>query len=198
MTAHRKLHYGVIALLFGLLFTRSAAAQVLDLRVEGDHLRISVNGTRLLAGDSLQRLRDGASVTYLVRVSALNGRAGAILATTEYRFVVSFDIFEEKFQVTRVTPSLRVASHLSIAAAEVACSESLELPLANITMPFWIRWEFEADTATSDDAGVNLGSLIDLFSRKDAKVPARGLRESGPYRLPDLPRVTPTRGARVP
>jgi hypothetical protein len=99
-----------------------------------------------------------------------------------------------------VLPSLRVASHLSIAAAEAACSEGLELSIAGVGagMSFWIRWEYEIETPASNEPGGNLGSLIELFSRNSAKEPARGSREWGPYRLSDLPRIAPARGARNP
>ena len=176
-------------------------AQSLDVRVDGDHLRISVGKVRLLAGDALQRLRDGASVTYVARLSALNARAGAVLARVDFRFVVSFDIFEEKFQVSRILPSSRVVSHLSQTSAEAACTEGMELALPGINpnMPFWIRWEWQTEApAPSGDSGGNLGGLVDLFSRKNAKEPARGAVESGPYRLAGLPRVPPARNPRTP
>src|SRR5262245_13687218 len=132
-------------MLFALivLWAVPATAQSLEVRVDGDHLRIAVGNSRFVAGDSLMRLRDGAAVTFFVRVSTLTGKAGKILSSTEYRFVVSFDIFEEKFQVTRTMPSAKVSSHLSMTAAEAACNDGLELSITGVapSMPFWIRWE---------------------------------------------------------
>lgn len=181
-----------IAILAG---SRSGWAQSLDVKLEGDHLRVSVGNAKLIAGESLQKLRDGASVTYLMRVSAWNPRGGKLLSSTEYRFVVSFDIFEEKFQVTRVMPSAKVVSHLSLNAAEVACTDGLEIPLAGIatTMPFWVRWEFQAEFAVGGESAGALGTIVDLFALRPAKDPSGGFKEVGPYRTADLPRYSPPR-----
>ena len=186
---------GAILFIALLAWATPAVAQKLEVKLDGDHLRVTVSGARLIAGEALQRLRDGASITYLMRVSAWSGRAGKLLSSTEYRFVVSFDIFEEKFQVTRTMPSVRVVSHLSMTAAEVACSDGLEIPLVGIaaTMQFWVQWEFQAENAAGGEAGGGLGSLVDLFGRKSAKEPAKGFAESGPYRLADLPRYSAPR-----
>ena len=185
--------FGVLLVL--LMAGQSALAQKLDVKLDGDHLRVSVSGSRLIAGEALQRLRDGASITYFMRVSVWSGRAGKLLSSTEYRFVVSFDIFEERFQVTRTMPSARVVSHLSMTAAEIACSDGLEIPLVGIaaTMQFWVQWEFQAENAAGGEAGGGLGSLVDLFGRKSSKEPAKGFAESGPYRLADLPRYSAPR-----
>jgi hypothetical protein len=187
----------VLALL--LLWPWSAEAQSLDVRIEGDHLRISVMKVRLLAGDALQKLRDGATVTFVARLSTLSSRAGTVLGHVDYRFVVSYDIFEEKFQVTRILPSSRVVSHVSQATAEAAFSDGLELPIPgpNPNMPFWIRWEYQTETESpSGDVGLSLGGLVEIFSRKNANEPARAVVESGPHRLSDLPRISAPRGTR--
>ena len=198
MARHSCRGYGgilFIAFLTSIFWPTAAAAQKLDVRLDGDHLRVTVNSSRLIAGEALQRLRDGASVTYFMRVSAWNGKAGKLLSSTEYRFVVSFDIFEEKFQVTRTIPSARVASHLSMTAAEAVCTEGLEIPLTGIgsTMAFWVQWEFQTENATGSEGAGGLGSLVEIFSRKVSKEPAKGLVESGPYRLADLPRYSAPR-----
>jgi hypothetical protein len=178
-----------------LAWSRPVWAQSLDVKIEGDHLRVSVGNAKLIAGESLQKLRDGASVTYLMRVSAWNPRGGTLLSSTEYRFVVSFDIFEEKFQVTRVMPSAKVVSHLSIAAAETACTDGLEIPLAGIgtTVPFWVRWEFKAEYAVGVENAGGLGTIVDLFALRPAKDPTSAFKEVGPYRTTELPRYSPPR-----
>ena len=74
------------------------------------------------------------------------------MAKSEYRFVISYDIFEEKFQVSRIRPTARVVSHLTQAAAEALCIESLELPIQSIstTRPFWLRLEYEAEESAGN------------------------------------------------
>jgi hypothetical protein len=191
--SHRQ-HFCCALLFIAILaWAHPLWAQSLDVKIEGDHLRVSVGSARLIAGESLQKLRDGSSVTYLMRVSAWSGKAGKLLSSTEYRFVVSFDIFEEKFQVTRIMPSAKVASHLSLTAAETACTDGLEIPLAGIgtTMPFWVRWEFQAEYAVSEETGGGLGSIVDLFALRTPKDPTSAFKETGPYRTADLPRYSP-------
>jgi len=184
-----------------LAWSLPASAQSLDVRLDGDHLRIAVEKARLLVGEPLKKLHDGASVAYVVRVLALSSRAGSVLVKSDYRFVISYDIFEEKFQVSRTQPTARVLSHLSAAAAEAFCSEALELPIVAIAAnaSFWIRWEYQTEGPTlPGDPAINIEGLVDIFSRKSTKEPARAAVESGPYRLADLPRVSAPRPARIP
>ena len=176
-------------------------AQSLNARTNGDRLRVNVEGVRFLSGDALRKLRDGVPVDYVFRLTALTSRVGSVLAKAEYRFVISYDIFEEKFQVSRIRPTPRVLSHLSLAAAEAACVDILELPTQSInsTKPFWLRWEYEAEESKqAENSEVSLGGLVEIFSRKTAKEPSRGVVESGPFILSNLPRIAPGRGATNP
>jgi hypothetical protein len=59
-------------------------------------------------------------VSYIFRLSAQTSRFGSTLQNPSIAFVISYDIFEEKFQVSRLRPTARVVSHLSAAAAEAA------------------------------------------------------------------------------
>jgi hypothetical protein len=181
-----------------ILASRPLKAQSLNVRLDGDRLRINVARVRLLTGDPLQQLRDGASVTYTFQLSALNTRSGMTLTRATYRFVISYDIFEERFQVSRLQPSALVLSYLTMAAAEAAMLEALELPAPAIdaARAFWVRWEFQADDPSQgrNSSGSPLGGLVDIFSRKSSNAPLSGAVESGPFRLRDLSRVTPTRG----
>jgi hypothetical protein len=178
----------------------TAVAQSLSARTDGDRVRIVVSGTRFLSGDALKKLHDGVPVSYVFRLTALTSRFGTTIARSEYRFVISYDIFEEKFQVSRVRPTARVVSHLSVAAAESALIEAMDLPIQSITaMPFWLRLEYQAEESSENgNPDVSLGGLVEIFSRTSAKEPIRGMLERGPLRLSDLPRTAPARGATSP
>ena len=174
-----------------------AMAQSLSARVEGDRLRVGAESVRFLKGDPLRRLHDGGSVVYIFRISALTSPTGSVLAKAEYRFVISYDIFEEKFQVSRIRPTARVVSHLTLAAAEALCIDSLELPIQSLstTRPFWLRLEYEAEVSTeTESSGVSVGGLVEVFSRKPASEPSRGVVQAGPLQLSNLPRSAPVRG----
>jgi hypothetical protein len=186
-------------ILIGLLIIapRSVKAQSLNVRLDGVTLRVDVARVRLLTGDPLQRLRDGASVTYVFQLSALGSRAGSVLTKTAYRFVISYDIFEERFQISRLQPSPLVLSHLTMSAAEAAMLEAMELPTPAIDpgVQFWVRWEYRAEEAAGGgSSGITLGNLVDIFSRRDSRAPVAGAAESGPFRLREMPRTSPTRG----
>jgi len=184
-----------------VLGSQVVSAQSLAVRIEGDRLRVNVQKVRLLNGEPLRKLRDGTSVTFVFRLSALSSRLGAALVKAEYRFVISYDIFEEKFQVSRTEPSPRVLSRLSLEAAEAACFEGLELRIPSLApdRAFWVRWEYEEqESPQSGESAVTLGGLVDIFSRKRAQEPVRGMVESGSLRLQDLSRSTPARGASSP
>lgn len=178
----------------------SVAAQSLSGRVDGDRLRIVVAGTRFLSGDALKKLHDGVPVSYVFRLSALTSRFGSTMAKSEYRFVISYDIFEEKFQVSRVRPTARVVAHLTAAAAEMAFIEPMELPVQSIGAGmFWLRLEYEAvESSGTDSPGVSIEGLVEIFSRTSTRAPIRGVLEVGPLRLSQLPRSTPARGTTSP
>jgi hypothetical protein len=178
----------------------TAVAQSLSARTDGDRVRIVVSGSRFLSGDALKKLHDGVPVSYVFRLTALTSRFGTTLARSEYRFVISYDIFEEKFQVSRVRPTARVVSHLSVAAAESALIEAMDLPTQSITsMPFWLRLEYQAEESSENsNPDVSLGGLVEIFSRTSTKEPIRGMLERGSLRLSDLPRAAPARGATSP
>ena len=178
----------------------SLAAQSLRARTEGDRLRVVVERPRFLSGDALRKLHDGVPVVYIFQLSAHTSRLGSTIAKSEYRFVISYDIFEERFQVSRVRPTGRVVSHLTAAAAETTFLDTLELPIQSIrTGTFWLRLEYQTEEqAENDSPAVSLGGLVEIFSRTTAKEPTRGVLEAGPLRLSDLPRSAPARGATSP
>src|SRR2546422_9284862 len=107
------------AFLLSVLLVRASSlgAQSLNVRLEGDQLKIVAPQLRLLTGEALQRLRDGASVTYVLETVITSGRNGDRLAQATFRFVFSYDLWEEKYAVTRVGSPPRSVSHLSASSA---------------------------------------------------------------------------------
>jgi len=169
------------------------AAQSLLPRVEGNQLRVTAPRLTFLTGEPLERLQNGASVTYQFELTIREGPSGRTLGRARERFTVSYDLWEERFAITRLGPSTRSVSHLSAAAAEVWFLNNLILTTTRV-MPdqsFWIRLEFRAedpaDSASStDDTGMTLGGLVDIFSRRGPDRRLRGYIEEGPFRLADL------------
>ena len=121
----------------------------------------------------------------------------AAAAATRRLFVLSYDLWEERFAVTTVGARRRhLPSHLAAAAAEAWCVEQLTVPLSALgtlgrASPFWIRLEYrvlDGDGAPATDAGFGLyaARLIDVLSRrrKAESSPSSQPIEAGPFRLP--------------
>ena len=175
------------------------AAQSLTARIDRDQLRITLARVRFLAGEPLERLRNGATVNYDFQLLMRSDRNGRPLARVQQRFAVSYDLWEEKFAVTRLASPPRSVSHLSAAAAEAWCIDNLSLPVAGLAaeQPFWLRLDFRTEDANDsvsqpDNTGLTLSGLIDIFSRRSRSEQLRGFEEAGPLRLMDLRKKSTT------
>jgi hypothetical protein len=184
---------GRILLFIAVLALPTAlSAQALSVRVENGQIRFAARQLRLLTGDPLLRLKDGASVVYLFKVSIGGERRGAPIAQETYRFVVTYDLWEEKFSVTEIEPARRSVSRLSDSAAQTWCTDAIAISVAGIAADrqLWALVEYDTQELGSDStrgSGSPLGSLIDIFGgKKNPKQPVRGSLELGPFRLSDL------------
>ena len=86
----------------------SLAAPRLLIRREAANLRISAPQIRFLNGKSLEQLKNGANVGFVSQI--LITTDSIILLRHMDRFVVSYDLWEEKFSATRLGPPVRSAS----------------------------------------------------------------------------------------
>jgi hypothetical protein len=107
--------------------------------------------------------------------------------------VVSFDIWEEKFAVTRLANPKKSVSHLTAAEAESWCLDNLILGDAGLSpdTSVWIRLDVRAEEPDEspppgEDAGVTLARLVELFSRSQRDDEMRNRAEAGPFRLRDV------------
>lgn len=147
-----------------------------------------------MAGDVLARLKDGRSVRVDLEVSVLPAPAATPAASTRQAFVLSYDLWEEKFAVVRAGTPARSASNLTSADAEAWCLEQLAVPLAALARlgrgePFWVRLEYrvvQADIEGEDatDRGYTLRGLIEALSRRSTADAAARSVQAGPFRLP--------------
>src|SRR4051794_23796901 len=166
-------------------------AQDLIVRRTTDTLLVAAPRLRFLTGKPLERMRNGASVTYDMQLSVLNESRQLVLRRGFERFVVSYDLWEEKFSATRMRTARTSASHLSAEAAESWCLDHLSVPVAGLgtDKPVIVRLDIRAQEskdrrASDDDTGISLGRLIEIFSR--AGNPSSGTQwraEAGPISL---------------
>jgi hypothetical protein len=191
----------LIVLTLAMAWAGSLLAQNLKARVDGDRLRITSGKLHFLTGRPLERLHNGAAVTYVLRLTLRGERAGRMLSRIAERFTFSYDLWEEKFSVTWMALPARSVSNLSASAAESWCLENLSLPISEAPddRPFWLSVEYESedprDSGETEGSPLTLGSLIDIFSRRsrtDQEVKGSS-EELGPLRLQDLMRKKPVK-----
>jgi hypothetical protein len=167
-------------------------AQDVALTTSPDGLHVRAPGFHFLEGQVLKRLRDGQSVAIELALEVLAAPAGRVLARADQRVNVSFDLWEQRFAVTRAGSPPRSVSQLTAAAAETWCLDNLTIPRAELDRlgrdeQVWIRLIHrvrEAARPDADDGDWSLATLIDALSRRQTRsIPGRPL-EAGPFRLP--------------
>jgi len=169
----------------------SLAAPRLLIRREEDHLRISAPQIRFLNGKPLERLKNGANVGFISSIS-LTSESNVLIKQFVDRFVVSYDLWEEKFSATRMGPPRQSASRLSIPAAEAWCLDEIA-PIPPSLSPsryFSIKLELRVEdpkesTGIVADSGINLTRLVEIFSNPPRSTQQHWTETAGPLRLQD-------------
>ena len=173
----------------------TAVAEEVLVRTAADGIRLSAPNFRFLTGKPLERLKNGGAVAFDVQVSVLGEGKQYVLRRSFERFVFSYDLWEERFSVTRMRSTRASASHMTAAAAEAWCLEKFVVSPAGLPQdrPLWFRVEVrpqenrEPAPADDNEGGFSLGSLIDVFSRPArSRGPTHLRAESAPVRLADL------------
>jgi len=184
-------------LLLSLPGAVSSATEDLVVRLDGDYLRISLPHIDFLKGKPLDRLKDGASVAFIGHVTITTSpNSITSLASEMARFAFSYDIWEERFSVTKLgeTPGARrTAAHLSAQAAENWCLDNLSIDRSWVPVdkPFYVQLDLFAEDSKDQsgiigDPGINLTRLIEMLGRAPRGPRERWLLSSGPLRLADL------------
>jgi hypothetical protein len=167
-----------------------AQSQTLTVERQGKQLRVSAPQLHFLEGAPLEQLHNGASVTFEFTLTFAAG--GAATSRVQERFIVSYDLWEEKYSVVQAGSSGRSTSHLSAAAAEAWCLDNMPLPLPALgaDKTFSIKLECSIvdpeDSSGENSSVLTLASLIDVFSRKKQPAPLHWEATSVPVRLSDL------------
>jgi hypothetical protein len=169
------------------------SAQSVTVSAAGDVLRVKAPGFGFIKGEPLARLKDGRSIRVDLGVAVLPGPGAAAIAQNRQVFVLSYDLWEERFAVTQAGVPPRAVSHLTAAGAEAWCLEQLTVAVAALgalgrDRPFWVRLEYrilDGDAASPEngDAGYTLRWLIDALSRRRKAGELSHAIEAGPLRL---------------
>lgn len=171
----------------------SVSSQQLVIRRNGDVLRIAAPRLHFLSGKSLERLHDGAALPFDFQLSVAAGAKNNVVERTFERFIVSYDVWEEKFSVVRLRDYRKSAPGLTAASAEAWCLENI-LARTSALPPdkeLWARLEVrsaEPKEAASvfADPGISLTTLIGIFSRPPRPAQDHWVLESTAFRLADL------------
>ena len=168
------------------------AAQSLTVRAAGDMLQLRGSGLRLIEGVVADHLKDGRSVRVDFEMTILDKAQGATVTQNRQSFVLSFDLWEQRYAVTRAGSSPRSISHLAARDAEAWCLENLSIPLTSLgrftrDLPFWVRLDYRVQDQPSSTAEpgsmLGLGTLIEALSkRRPGEAPGRSI-EAGPFRI---------------
>ena len=179
-----------------LFLSNAPAAQRLFVAWDGDDLHVSAPELHFLTGKPLDRLKDGNSVVFVTQLTLTTDNFANILRRAPERFVFSYDLWEEKFSVTKLGPEQRTVAHLSAAAAEAWCLENVAISTSSLPpdRPFWVRFELRAaepkdEAAVIGEPGINLTRLIEMFSRRPRDEQPQWTAEAGPMRLGGLKRM---------
>ncbi len=168
----------------------SSQSGMLTVERQGDRLRLSAPQFHFLEGRPLDRLHDGAAVTYLFTVTVEADHGGTRVPRLEERFVLSYDLWEEKFSVVQAGPPHRSTSHLSAPMAEAWCLDNLLVRVGSLPSekPFVVklRCSVPEEEPPQSGEGLTLSALIDVFSRKRSVEPPHWEVLSAPLRLGDL------------
>lgn len=168
-------------------------AQSLTVRAVGDMLHVRASALGLIEGRVAGHLRDGRAVRVDFALAVLANAGGRVVAQGTQSFNLSFDIWEQRYAVTRVGTTPRSVSHLTSKDAENWCIDNITVPLATLgrfvrDTPFWVRLEFRVHDPTppandDENSTFTLGRLINVLSRRRQDQELARTIEGGPYRL---------------
>lgn len=171
----------------------TVSSQGLLPRRAGGDVHVTAPSLHFLTGKSLARLHDGSAVPFDFQLVVATGAgAGAnVVARALERFTVSYDVWQERFSVVRVRDFRRSGMRLSASSAESWCVDNIVVPAAGLPagQQLWARLEIrsaESKEPVAANSGINLATLIEIFSRPTRPQQDRWSVESAPFQLADL------------
>jgi hypothetical protein len=174
---------------------RAWAEPLLHVTSDGDNLHVAAPQLHFLTGRPLARLKDGNIMVFLSQLTLFRDDRVTVIRRKPERITVSYDLWEEKFQVGMAVDR-RSAARLSMEETEAWCLENLAISALGLETqrPFWLRFELRAASekevpAVAGDNGISIRGLIDMFSRRAGADVEHWALNAGPLRLGDLPRT---------
>jgi hypothetical protein len=170
-----------------------ALAQSVSINRSATAIAVRAAAFDFIKGEPLAWLKDGRAVRVDLELDVLPGPGGAPAAQGRQTYLLSYDLWEERFAVTLAGPPPRSIAYLTSSAAEDWCLEQLTVPLNALgrlgrEMPFWIRLGYrvlDASSVAADNGSgdFTLRGLVDALSRRRKSDPLTHSLEAGPFRL---------------
>ena len=167
-------------------------SQSMTVSTNGGQLRVQSAGLHFLSGQPLVRLKDGLTVRVEIEMRVLAGPGDAnAAAQVRQTFVLSYDLWEERFAAAVSGSGSRSVSHLTAAAAEAWCVEQLTVQVSALgqlrSRPFWIRLDaqiVDGQAAAREDGDLTtLRGIIDTLSRRQTSEKTSHSIEGGPFQV---------------
>jgi hypothetical protein len=197
-----------LTLSFASAFLLALSAQELSLRWRDNELHVAAPRVHFLTGKSLTTLKNGVVVPFDFQLTLWSGNRSVVFDRVLQRFVLSYDLWEEKFAIvkqrgfvmradTRTNEARRSAFGLSSDAAEAWCLDSISLSTVGLpeNQPIWVKLDIRGaepkeGSSVFGESGLSIASLIDLFSRPARNSEQRWSLEAGPFRLDEIKRLS--------
>jgi hypothetical protein len=187
----RSLAAWTVIAAFSLVAAPAGFAQSVSVSRVGDSVVVRSSGLGFIKGEALVRLKDGRSVRVEIGVAVVPRPGAPPSAERRETFVLSYDLWEEKFAVTHVAAPEKSIAYLTASAAEAWCLEHVTIPVASLGRyardPFWVRLGhriLDVDSRAADsDPEFSLRGLIDALSKRRKPEALTHSIEAGPFRL---------------
>ena len=202
-----KTWWFLVAFVSGMAVAMLADAMLsedLILQHRNNRLEFSAPRTDFFAGPPLTRMHDAAEVSFVIKTTLFSGKKDHVFGSSVDKFVVSFDLWEEKFSVVdrRAQKSVK---NLTAKAAQAWCLSQMWLDTTGLsgTEPLWARLEIGVEDRPRDgsprgdsvtSSGMSLPSLIESlieFWSRPGSQPQKTLE----YPAFTLDQLKPTRGS---
>jgi hypothetical protein len=169
---------------------------------DGESLRPVAPNLHFLTGKALDRLKDADTVVFVATLRLFTIDQSVAFRETPGKFVVSYDILEEKFKAVITESAARSRAGMTASQAETWCLDSLAISTAGLAPDrlFYLRLEMRAAGPKEEFSSVMadpIRAFFEMVSRKAGPGEQHwGPLESRPLRLSDLVGAGTGRGAR--
>ena len=157
---------------------RGVAAQTLTVNAAGDALRVQARNFAFIAGPLLNRLKEGRSVRLDFELTMLSKPEGPIVKQVVQAFTLSFDLWEERFAVSRAGSPPRSISHLRAMDAENWCLDNLTMSISSLGIgrdtPFWLRLVYRVQDLEPRHRRSTRGTLYTASADRQTEPTPRG------------------------